>query len=162
MTKGLASIVWVLTMSGLASHAHADEAGDIAKANSRLTEPTRELLATHRNLIQMRRSLTKSDKEGVDTILWAEDIFDGIRSELKAVGVIFENMDARSDKVFAGAMYEEDAKSFVIRANNAIEEINYNLPSITNAAALAEATKLRDLILKMRDIIVPVAQKEKS
>jgi hypothetical protein len=160
VTKGIALFVWMLVAGAwIDSAACADEAADIGHAFERAKEPTHQLLASHRNLNQMRKVLPASDQKAIDEIVWAEDRFDGIRAELLTVSVIFKNMDARSDKTFVGAVFEEDARSFVATANDAIEGINLYLPSVTNAAALAEATRLRDLIIKLREIYLPLAPK---
>jgi hypothetical protein len=131
MSKGIVLWVWMSATVGLTNQAWADEAADIGRAFERAKEPTHQLLASHRNLNQMRKVLPSSDQEAIDAIIWAEDRFDGIRSELLTVSVIFKNMDSRSDKRFVGAIFEEDARSFIASANDAIEEINANLPSLS-------------------------------
>jgi hypothetical protein len=153
------AVVWIFAAIALAGSASADHAADIVNATKAMESPSHELHAAHQNLRQMRRALSASDKQAIDSILWAADLFLGISSETKTVGIIFKNMDAQSDRVFVGAVFEETARSSVVLADNAIEEINTDLPSLSNPAALAEATKLRDLIIKLRDIVAPLARK---
>ncbi|SRR6266404_751417 len=159
MSKGIALWVWMCGTVVWSGHALADEAADIVKANVAAKASTDKLLAVRRNLHQMRTSLGTADKEAVDLILSSEESFDGFRNEAETVGMIFKSMDCKSDRTFVGAMFEEEARSMVTRTGLTLQEINADLPLLTNPAALAEATKLRDLIITLREIYLPLAPK---
>jgi hypothetical protein len=69
-------------------------------------------------------------------------------------------MHAHRKDTFVLAILEAEARHLVIRGESDVAVINAALPLLTNPAALAEATKLRDFVIKIRDIYLPLASKK--
>jgi len=152
MSKGMMLWFWIGGTFLWAGHAMANEATEIVNATGSAKEPRQKLITARHNLLQMRPSLAASERDAVDFIMSSQEGFDGILSEAETVGVIFKDIACKPDQTFVGAIFEEVARRVVLRTDLALKDINVAMPLLTNPNALAEATKMRDLVAKFREI----------
>jgi hypothetical protein len=118
----------------------------------------KQLFAASQNLRQMRGALASPERDWVSNLLSAEDNFQGILSEELTVGRILTEMRSAEDlKTVRLYYFGHSSLAVVSTADADIELINMCLVNIATPAALAEATKIRDVMIEGRNIFRPFA-----
>jgi hypothetical protein len=153
----------VLMASGIAVSvpATAQSVPDVQHALSALRPRVQQLNAAGTILDQMERVMRGAPEfDVIAEIISARFDFVGSLGEAHTTALIFINMTCPDDVRFVRGAMRESAHSLVNVADIRIEEINVDLALLTTPAVVAEATKIRDLIIEIRDILKPFAGRE--
>ena len=112
-----------------------------------------------KNLRQMERSLTVREAEAIHSILSAQSEFYGAYGEAVSVGQILLMMKSEEDRAVVREFLGDSARNIVATVDEESDYINKFLPEIAAPAASAEASKIRDSMIEVRNLFAPFASK---
>jgi hypothetical protein len=119
----------------------------------------KEMSTALNNLRQMTRGLTSTESGAATDVFQAEINFHCTLNEVITIGQILGDMKSAEDRSTVGQYFSQSSRDAVAHADIAIEYINNNLVAITTPAALAEATKIRDAVVRLREVFQQFAAK---
>jgi hypothetical protein len=151
----------VLMAAGLAFSiaATAQSNTDVQRALVKLDFGMKQLNAELGNFQQMQRARPGNtpDSYRMSLVAAAIDSFEGTESEFYTTAGILLNMKSPDDAQYVRGMLRVVASGAVQEANNNVDALSIQLISLGSPSAVnevtKEVTKMRDLILEMRDAI---------
>jgi hypothetical protein len=160
MTKFFFATLMALAVTlGPSDAASAQSAPPIQRAIDAALVLQKEMSTALDNLRQMEPGLTTIERGGVHAVFQATIDFQGRLSEVITVGQIHMDMKSVEDRSTVRHYFVESLHAFASYADIDVEYINQNLIYFTTPAVLAEATKIRDAMVRLRDIFQPFAGK---
>jgi hypothetical protein len=119
----------------------------------------KEMSTAWNNLRQMMHGLPTIEQRAADAVVQATIDFQDRLSQVITVGQIIMDMKSAEDRSTVRLYFSESSHTFVSSADADVEYVNQKLIYFTTPAALAEATKLRDSMVEVRDLFTPFASK---
>ena len=138
--------------------AHAQSMADFDRITKTLELRIRALDASIRNVHQMEYHRDDLEANVAGYIVDEADRVIASAGEVLTVGFIAKGMRCPDDFRYAQGHFALVAGSFITTVDGNLEAVNRNLRSVTAPASLAEATKIRDLIVELRGIVKPFAK----
>jgi hypothetical protein len=157
MKKTLLATVLALAMSyGYINTACAQSVPAVFHAVAAASAVDQQLLAARKNLSQMSRGLTSIERDCASSVWSAATDFQGTVSDAINVGRILTEMKSPEDLNTVRVYYfGQSSLNAATVGDYDLELVNNCLVDITTPAALAEATKIRDAMVRLREIFQP-------
>lgn len=141
----------------MAPAASAQSVPDVVRAITAAHAVEGPAMNSAKNLTQMQRVLSQNEKDATHTVLSAQSEFGFAYRDLIDVGQLLVFMKCAEDQSIARKYFREASLNVVTLVDEEVNYINVFLPSITTPAALAEATKMRDAMIEVRNLFAPFA-----
>lgn len=158
------TIVFAMMVVGCAvtAPATAQNIPDAQRMLHALSPAVDKLVTATTNLSQMEETVQHGTPEFnfADHVVSLSFEYQGAMSEARAISKILVNMTCPADAQFVRGELGQSVQFAMQAADNDIKAINAFLTRLTTPAIVSEATKIRDLVIKIRDILKPFTGKE--
>jgi len=157
------AILLALVTAGLAVcvPAAAQSNTDVKHALSALRPRVKQLRDAVGNLLQMEEAMKGTEEFNVIyQVITAKNDFDSAISEVHTTALILVHMTCPDDTLYVRDALRESARYAAQMGEIDLKTINISLTELTTPAVVVEATKIRDLMIEIRDTVKPLAGKE--
>jgi hypothetical protein len=120
----------------------------------------KQLDTADRNLGQMESALNNIERDALNRVLSAKSNFYVAVDEARSIARILVNMTSPEDTRYVRSEFRESIRFVTETTRTDLERVNFYLTQLTTPAVMAEATKIRDLMIEIRDILKSFAVKE--
>jgi signal recognition particle subunit SEC65 len=140
--------------------APAQSIADVQHALAALEPRVKQLDTADRNLGQMESALNNIERDALNRVLSAKSNFYVAVDEARSIARILVNMTSPEDTRYVRSEFRESIRFVTETTRTDLERVNFYLTQLTTPAVMAEATKIRDLMIEIRDILKSFAVKE--
>jgi hypothetical protein len=144
-----------------ATAACAQSVADADHAMRAMDLRMRALNAARKDLQQIKYQRDDHEAAAVREITDADVVVFAAAVKVFTVAFFVTRMQCPDDVRFSQQQFGSVVASFVTTANEELSRVNENLRSIAAPAAVAEATKSRDVMVDMREFLKPFAAEER-
>jgi hypothetical protein len=140
--------------------AHAQSVADANNTMRAMDLRMRALNAARKNLQQLGHYRDDHEAEAVREIADADVSVFAAAIKVFTVAFFITRMQCPEDVRFSQKQLGSVVESFVTTADEEISRVNENLGNVAAPAAVTEATKIRDVMVDLREFLKPYAGKE--
>jgi hypothetical protein len=144
-----------------ATAAHAQSVADADHAMRAMDLRMRALNAARKNLQQIKHHRDDHEADAVREITDADVVVFAAAVKVFTVAFFVTRVQCPDDVRFSQKQFGSVVASFVTTADEELSRVNENLPSVAAPDATAEATKIRDVIVDLREFLKPFAAEER-
>lgn len=156
----VAMILFVALDVATATAARAQSVADADHAMHAMDLRMRALNTARKNLQQLRHYRDDHEVDAVREIADADVVVFAAAVKVFTVAFFVAGMQCPDDVRFLQKQFGSVVESFVATADEEISRVNENLGNVAAPAAVAEATKSRDVMVDLREFLKPFAAKE--
>jgi hypothetical protein len=143
-----------------ATAARAQSVADADHAMHAMDLRMRALNTARKNLQQLGHYRDDHEVDAVREITDADVIVFAAAIKVFTVAFFVTRMQCPDDVRFSQKQFGSVVESFVATADEELSRVNENLGNVAAPAAVAEATKIRDVMVDLREFLKPFAAKE--
>jgi hypothetical protein len=140
--------------------ARAQSAADADHTMHAMDLRMRTLNTARKNLQQLGHYRDDHEVDAVREITDADVIVFAAAIKVFTVAFFVTRMQCPDDVRFSQKQFGSVVESFVATADEELSRVNENLGNVAAPAAVAEATKIRDVMVDLREFLKPFAAKE--
>jgi len=161
LVRKICAVLALLGLSfGYSCVAAVQSVSDVGRALEELNTIESRFAAARTNLNHMSRALEGADFDAANGLVLRTGQFYGLFEAAAWLGPVLTRGQCAEDLQLHQIVFQGAAKSLVKEADIELDTVNQLLTLIRSPAALAEATKIRDLMIQTRDIYKPLAAKD--
>ena len=154
-----------LVVSSVASAlATAQSIAEVSKSVDSLLPLEHRFAVARKNLHDVTKKLDKNTPEFLaahEIVVTSGEVY-GNYEAVALLGMVLQRGRCTDDFEVHQKVLDIAATDFIPVSERFLQETNELLPSIRNPAALDAATKLRDIVAEIQDVVSPFADTEKS
>jgi hypothetical protein len=143
-----------------ATAARAQSVADADHAMHAMDLRMRALNTARKNLQQLGHYRDDHEVDAVREITDADVIVFAAAIKVFTVAFFVTRMQCPDDVRFSQKQFGSVVESFVATDDEELSRVNENLGKVTAPAAVSEATKIRDVMVDLREFLKPFAVKE--
>jgi hypothetical protein len=156
----VAMLLFVVLGLATATAARAQSVADADHTMRAMDLRMRALNTARKNLQQMKYQRDDHEADAVREITDADVIVFAAAVKVFTVAFFVTRMQCPDDVRFSQKQFGSVVESFVATADEELSRVNENLGNVAAPAAVAEATKIRDVMVDLREFLKPFAAKE--
>jgi hypothetical protein len=156
----LAAMFLCVALDLATATAGAQSVADADHAMRAMDLRMRALNTARKNLQQLGHYRDDHEADAVREITDADVVVFAAAIKVFTVAFFITGMQCPDDVRFSQKQFGTVVESFVTTADEQLSRVNENLGNVAAPAAVAEATKIRDVVVDLREFLKPFAAKE--